>query len=121
MAAGTTHKFPITVPGIPSVLSNMLVSIEQHADWITDCLAHLRAHGAEIIEPTVEAEDGWVDHVNTVAEGTMWTAPSCHSWYLGVNVPGKARQFMPYVGGVNRYGAKCREVAANGYEGFVLG
>jgi cyclohexanone monooxygenase len=121
MAAGFPNLFTITGPGSPSVLSNMIISIEQHVDWIADCLSALRADGTDVIEPTIEAEDQWVEHVNSVAEGTMWTAPSCHSWYLGVNVPGKPRQFMPYVGGVGRYRTTCSEVAANGYEGFVTG
>lgn len=121
MASGFPNLFTITGPGSPSVLSNMLVSIEQHVDWISDCLAHMRADGDETIEPTTEAEDAWVEHVNTVADGTMYTAPSCNSWYLGANVPGKPRQFMPYVGGVGPYRLKCDEVVANGYEGFVLG
>ncbi|MEO8540669.1 MAG: NAD(P)/FAD-dependent oxidoreductase [bacterium] len=121
MAAGFPNLFTITGPGSPSVLSNMLVSIEQHVDWITDCVAYMRQDGDDTIEPTVEAEDLWVDHVNSVAEGTMYVAPSCNSWYLGANVPGKIRQFMPYIGGVGAYRQKCDEIAANGYEGFVLG
>ena len=121
MATGFPNLFTITGPGSPSVLSNMLVSIEQHVDWITDCLAFMRADGDETIEPSLEAEDRWVDHVNQVAEGTMYVAPSCNSWYLGANVPGKVRQFMPYIGGVGAYRQKCDEVAAKGYEGFVLG
>lgn len=81
----------------------------------------MRADGDETIEPAVELEDRWVDHVNQVAEGTMYVAPSCNSWYLGANVPGKVRQFMPYIGGVGAYRQKCDEVAAQGYAGFVLG
>jgi cyclohexanone monooxygenase len=73
------------------------------------------------IEPTVEAEDAWVEHVNQVADGTMYVAPSCNSWYLGANVPGKTRQFMPYIGGVGTYRQKCDAIAENGYEGFELG
>ena len=121
MAVGFPNLFTITGPGSPSVLSNMLVSIEQHVDWIADCLACLRSEGRDTIEPTVEAEDRWVNHVNEVADGTMYVEPSCNSWYLGANVPGKVRQFMPYVGGVGRYRETCDQVAANGYEGFVLG
>ncbi len=121
MATGFPNLFTVTGPGSPSVLSNMLVSIEQHVDWISDCLAHMRADGDDTIEPTDEAEDRWVDHVNNVAEGTMYVAESCNSWYLGANVPGKIRQFMPYIGGVGAYRQKCDDVAAHGYEGFVLG
>jgi cyclohexanone monooxygenase len=120
MASGFPNLFTITGPGSPSVLSNMLVSIEQHVDWIGECLDHLRANDVETIEPRTDAEDAWVEHVNDVAEGTMYVAPSCNSWYLGANVPGKTRQFMPYVGGVGTYREKCTAVAVNGYEGFVL-
>ena len=121
MAAGFPNLFTITGPGSPSVLSNMPVSIEQHADWITDCLVYLRDRDLATIEPTEAAEDEWVEHVNAVALGTMYTAPSCNSWYLGANVPGKTRQFMPYIGGVSAYRQKCDAVASAGYEGFVLG
>ena len=116
--AGFPHLFTITGPGSPSVLSNMMVSIEQHVEWIGDCIAYLRENEIEEIEPTVEAENAWAAHVNEVAKGTMFTAPTCNSWYLGANVPGKPRIFMPYVGGVAKYRAKCDEVVANGYEGF---
>jgi cyclohexanone monooxygenase len=77
-------------------------------------------HQLRAIEPTQEAEEAWIAHVNDVAKGTMFTAPSCNSWYLGANIPGKPRLFMPYVGGVGNYRRKCDEVAANGYEGFTL-
>ena len=117
---GFPNLFTITGPGSPSVLSNMLVSIEQHVDWISDCMKHMRDRQLQCIEPTLAAEEAWVDHVNEVAEGTMFTAPSCNSWYLGANIPGKPRIFMPYVGGVGVYREKCDEIAANDYEGFVL-
>ena len=98
----------------------MLVSIEQHVDWITECIEHMRDHQLQLIEPTLAAEEEWVAHVNEVAEGTMFTAPSCNSWYLGANIPGKPRIFMPYVGGVGEYRKKCDEVVANDYQGFML-
>ena len=119
--AGFPNLFTVTGPGSPSVLSNMLVSIEQHCDWIVDCLAHLQREGLTRIEANENAQDAWVAHVNEVAEGTMLTAESCNSWYLGANVPGKTRVFMPYVGGVGNYRVKCDQVAAAGYEGFTLG
>ena len=119
MTAGFPNLFMITGPGSPSVLSNMIVSIEQHVDWLTDCLAHLRARGLDCIEPTQEAEDAWVAHVNEVAHRTLY--PQANSWYMGANVPGKPRVFMPYVGGVGTYRQICDEVAAKGYEGFRLG
>ena len=116
--AGFPNLFAITGPGSPSVLSNMIVSIEQHADWIADCLTYLREHGQRTIEATVEAEDAWVEHVNQVGHMTLY--PKAASWYTGANVPGKPRVFMPYVGGVGLYRQKCDEVAAKGYEGFRL-
>ncbi|MDA0790067.1 MAG: NAD(P)/FAD-dependent oxidoreductase [Proteobacteria bacterium] len=118
--AGFPNLFTITGPGSPSVLSNMIVSIEQHVEWITDCIAHMDEHQYRAIEPTPEAEQKWIEHVNQAANGTMLTAPSCNSWYLGANIPGKPRIFMPYVGGVGAYREKCNEVAASGYEGFSL-
>jgi cyclohexanone monooxygenase len=117
---GFPNLFTITGPGSPSVLSNMFVSIEQHVDWVSDCIAQLDRQGVRSIEATAEAEQAWIAHVNQVASGTMFTAPSCNSWYLGANIPGKPRIFMPYVGGVGAYRNRCDEVAANGYEGFAL-
>jgi cyclohexanone monooxygenase len=118
MSAGFPNMFVITGPGSPSVLSNMIVSIEQHVDWISDCLAHLRARGAERIEATIAAEDKWVDHVNETAHGTLY--PQANSWYMGANIPGKPRIFMPYIGGVGVYRRICDDVAAKNYEGFTL-
>lgn len=118
MSAGFPNLFIITGPGSPSVLSNMLVSIEQHVDWITDCLSAMRKRGAETIEATRVAEDKWVDHVNEVAAGTLY--PQANSWYMGANIPGKPRIFMPYIGGVGVYRKICDEVAAKGYEGFEM-
>jgi cyclohexanone monooxygenase len=116
--AGFPNLFLITGPGSPSVLSNMLVSIEQHVDWVTDCLAYLRAHAFTGIEATASAEEAWVAHVNAVGETTLY--PLANSWYVGANIPGKPRVFMPYVGGVGTYRQQCDAVAANGYEGFTL-
>ena len=117
--AGFPNLFAITGPGSPSVLSNMIVSIEQHADWIADCLTYLRANGQASIEATGGAQDAWVEHVNQVGDMTLY--PKAASWYTGANVPGKPRVFMPYVGGVGLYRQKCDDVAAKGYEGFRLG
>ncbi len=119
--AGFPNLFTITGPGSPSVLANMIVAIEQHVDWVVDCLDHLDARGAATIEPTAEAVGEWVAHVNEVAEGTMYTAPSCNSWYLGSNIEGKTRVFMPYVGGFGRYRDRCEQIVADGYPGFVVG
>jgi cyclohexanone monooxygenase len=116
--AGYPNLFMITGPGSPSVLSNMIVSIEQHVDWLTDCIGHMRARQLHVIEPTREAEDAWIEHVNKAASRTLY--PSAASWYLGANIPGKPRVFMPYIGGVGRYRQECDEIAAKGYEGFRL-
>jgi len=116
--AGFPNLFMITGPGSPSVLSNMIVSIEQHADWIADCIEYLRNNGRQAIEATVEAQDEWVEHVNEVGHLTLY--PQANSWYMGANIPGKPRIFMPYIGGVGVYRQKCDEVAAKGYEGFRL-
>jgi cyclohexanone monooxygenase len=118
MVAGFPNMFVITGPGSPSVKANMIVAIEQHADWIMDCLQHLRAHGIERFEATEKAEADWVQHVNDVADSTLY--PKANSWYVGANIPGKPRVFMPYVGGYERYKAICDEVAAKGYEGCVM-
>ena len=117
-SAGFPNLFMITGPGSPSVLSNMIVSIEQHVDWVCDAIEHLDEQGFATIEPTPEAQDGWVDHVNQIASYTLY--PKANSWYMGANVPGKPRVFMPYAGGVGEYRKKCDEVAAKGYDGFLL-
>jgi cyclohexanone monooxygenase len=118
MSAGFPNLFFITGPGSPSVLSNMIVSIEQHVDWITDCLVFMRKGGFETMEASQEAQERWVGHVNEVAHMTLY--PQANSWYMGANIPGKPRVFMPYIGGVGVYRRICDEVAANGYEGFAM-
>jgi len=118
MSAGFPNLFIITGPGSPSVLSNMIVSIEQHVDWIADCLAYLREHGLDTMEAKKDAEDNWVAHVNEVAYTTLY--PQANSWYMGANIPGKPRIFMPYIGGVGPYRQICSDVAAKGYEGFAM-
>jgi cation diffusion facilitator CzcD-associated flavoprotein CzcO len=115
---GFPNLFTITGPGSPSVLTNMPVAIEQHVEWITDCIAHLRAKGLTTIEATEQAAEAWVAHVNDAANATLMPQAG-HSWYLGANVPGKPRVFMPYAGGMARYRAICADVAAQGYPGFV--
>ena len=117
--AGFPNLFTITGPGSPSVLTNMPVAIEQHAEWITDCIAHMRAHGLSQVETTEDATEGWVARVNEAADATLLPHAK-HSWYLGANVPGKPRVFMPYAGGMARYRVICEDVVAKGYEGFVL-
>jgi cation diffusion facilitator CzcD-associated flavoprotein CzcO len=116
--AGFPNLFTITGPGSPSVLCNMLVAIEQHVDWIADCIGYMSENNLATIEPTEAAEQDWISHVNEVAVGTMYTAPSCNSWYLGANIPGKPRIFMPYVGGFSQYREKCEHIVAQDYLGF---
>ena len=116
--AGFPNMFTITGPGSPSVFSNMVVSIEQHVDWIADCIAFVHDRGASGIEATVAAQDEWVQHVREITEGTLHA--DAESWYAGSNVPGKPRVFMPYLGGVGAYRIKCDEIAAADYEGFEL-
>ena len=118
MSAGFPNLFIITGPGSPSVLSNMIVSIEQHVDWIADCIVYMRDSGLDAIEASKDAEDNWVAHVNEVAATTLY--PQANSWYMGANVPGKPRIFMPYIGGVGPYRQICNDVATRGYEGFVM-
>jgi cyclohexanone monooxygenase len=118
MVAGFPNLFMITGPQSPGVKSQMILSIEQHADWIGDCLKHLRSRGFARIEADVRSESKWVEHVNDVADGTLY--PLANSWYVGANIPGKPRIFMPYVGGFAAYKRKCDEAAANGYEGFTM-
>jgi len=115
--AGFPNLFTITGPGSPSVLTNMLVSIQQHVEWIADCVTYLRDHDHRAIEATVEAQDAWVDWVNLIADFTLY--PKCNSWYLGANVPGKKRVFMPLIGFPD-YAAKCAQVAQDSYSGFTL-
>ncbi len=117
-AAGFPNMFMITGPGSPSVLSNMPVSIEQHVEWISDFVEHMLEAGIELVEADADAEAEWVDHVNDIASKTLY--PLADSWYMGANIPGKPRVFMPYAGGVGTYRKKCDEIAEAGYEGFVL-
>ena len=116
-AAGFPNLWMITGPGSPSVLTNMMISIEQHVDWIADAITYLRDHDEQALEPTVEAQDAWTDHVTEVGNTTLY--PSANSWYMGSNVPGKPRVFLPYIGGAGVYREECDAVAAKDYEGFT--
>ena len=118
MTAGLPNLFLITGPGSPSVLTNMITSIEHHVEWITDCLAYLRDQGIQRMEADSAYEDRWVEHVNEVANTTLF--PLADSWYTGANIPGKPRVFLPYIGGHGNYRMKCADVAFKGYEGFKL-
>ena len=116
MVPGFPNLFTVTGPGSPSVLSNMVVSIEQHVDFIADILGHMRARGHRSIQAQPEAAAAWTDEVTQLANATLY--PKGGSWYLGANVTGKPRVFMPYVGGVGAYRKTCESVVADGYRGF---
>jgi cyclohexanone monooxygenase len=117
--SGFPNLFTITGPGSPSVLVNVIIAVEQHSDWIMDCIDHMREQGLAVIEAEEAAEDRWVEHVNEKADETLY--PMANSWYVGANVPGKPRVFMPYVGGFANYDRICKEVVAEGYKGFSFG
>jgi cyclohexanone monooxygenase len=116
--SGFPNLFMITGPGSPSALTNLIRSIEHHVEWITDCIADMRRHGQTVIAARREAQDAWVEHVNEVADSTLFT--KARSWYMGHNVPGKPRVFMPYAGGMPAYVERCSKEAASGYPGFRL-
>ena len=115
---GFPNLFTITGPGSPSVFTNMITSIEQHVDWIFDCLDYLKAHNIEIIEATEKSENDWVKHNQEIAKPHIRS--SCSSWYMGSNIEGKPEIFMPYVGGFPAYVKKCEEISKSGYKGFLL-
>ena len=119
MTSGFPNLFIITGAGSPSVLVNMVVGIEHHVEWICDCIKHLRENGQATIEATKAAEDQWVEHVNQAANKTLF--PLANSWFLGANIPGKPRVFMPYVAKIGVYRKECQQIADRGYEGFTLG
>ena len=116
MSASFPNLFMITGPGSPSVKSNMIMSIEQHVDLVIETLLSMRRRGLSVVEPELEAENKWVDHVQEVANKTLF--PQANSWYMGANIPGKPRLFMPYIGGVGAYREICEEIVANNYRGF---
>lgn len=116
--AGFPNLFVITGPGSPSVLANMPLAIEQHVDWVGRCIGWMRDNGFDVVEASEDAEDSWVDHVRQVFEGTLF--PKANSWYVGANILGKQRVFMPYVGGFMPYSQRCDQVADSGYTGFTF-
>lgn len=117
--AGFPNLFTVTGPGSPSVLTNMVTSIEHHVEWITNCITDMRSADQHSIEADPVAQETWAEHVNTFA-GPIRVHDDCNSWYLGANVPGKTRVYMPYAGGLTAYMAKCEEIVAAGYEGFKI-
>ena len=116
--AGFPNMFNMAGPGSPSVLATMVTCIEQHGDWIAECMSWMRQNGKRRIEATEEAEAAWGEEVEAAARASLRS--TCDSWYVGSNIPGKARVFMPYIGGYPRYVEKCDQVAAQGYDGFAL-
>ena len=117
-STGFPNLFMITGPGSPSVLASMIQAIEQHVDWIADCIGHMRAVGATTIEPKIAHEDDWIEHVNEVSKVSLRS--TCSSWYVGANIPGRPSVFMPYIGGFPIYVNKCNEVMMSGYDSFVI-
>ncbi len=118
MSRGFPNLFLITGPGSPSVLTNVIMAIEQHVDWIARCLGHMQQRGLQHIEPTPSAEADWMSHVHEVASNTLF--PGTNSWYTGANIPGKPRVFLPYIGGLGNYSVICEDAVAAGYRGFAF-
>ncbi|WP_326542625.1 flavin-containing monooxygenase [Pseudorhodoferax sp.] len=118
MSAGYPNLFLVTGPGSPSILANVVMAIEQHVEWIADCLQHLRSQGFARIDASAQAEADWVQEVNAIAHRTL--LPTANSWYMGANIPGKPRVFMPYAGGLGDYRARCEQIVQRGYTGFRL-
>ena len=118
LIAGFPNLFIITGPGSPSVLTNMLPSIEQHVEWIMDCIDYLQLNAFTRVESEIDAENDWMKHVHESADISLRS--TCLSWYLGSNVPGKPRVFMPYIGGFPVYTKKCDQVAGAGYLGLTM-
>jgi len=117
--SGFPNLFTVTGPGSPSVLSSMVVSIEQHVEWICSLIGHMRKEGRKSVQATKAAQDKWVDYVMELGQkDVVKTHKNCNSWYLGANIPGKPRVFMPYIGGLGQYRKECDDVAQNGYTGF---
>jgi cation diffusion facilitator CzcD-associated flavoprotein CzcO len=118
--AGFPNLFTIQGPGSPSAATNFVAALEQHVDWICDCITHLRANGIRTIEASATAQQDWIDHATSLVAATVLVHPSCNSWYNGGNVPGKKRMYMGYTGGIPEYRRRCDEIAAAGYTGFKL-
>src|SRR5690606_2888627 len=116
--AGFPNMYMICGPGSPSALSNAVVSIEQHVEWVADLLTHLGEQGTAVVEAEGDAEVAWTEHVQVAGRATLY--PETDSWYMGANIPGKPRVFLPYIGGVGYYREHCAKIAADGYPGFAL-
>jgi cation diffusion facilitator CzcD-associated flavoprotein CzcO len=118
--AGFPNLFTIQGPGSPSAATNFVAALEQHVEWISDCITYLRANGIRTIEALPAAQQEWIDHATSLVAATVLVHPSCNSWYNGGNVPGKKRMYMGYTGGIPEYRRRCDEIAAGGYTGFKL-
>ena len=118
--AGFPNLFTIQGPGSPSAATNFVAALEQHVEWISECITYLRANGIRTIEALPTAQQEWVDHATSLVAATVLVHPSCNSWYNGGNVPGKKRMYMGYTGGIPEYRRRCDEIAADGYTGFKL-
>jgi cation diffusion facilitator CzcD-associated flavoprotein CzcO len=118
--AGFPNLFTIQGPGSPSAATNFVAALEQHVEWIGDCIEHLRANSIRTIEALPAAQQDWIDHTTSLVAPTVLVDPSCNSWYNGGNVPGKKRMYMGYTGGIPEYRRRCDEIAAAGYTGFAL-
>jgi cyclohexanone monooxygenase len=118
MSAGFPNLFTITGPNSPSVLTNVIMAIEQHVEWISACLQHMQSTGSQVVACTEQAQAGWMAHAHEVASKTLFK--TANSWYTGSNIPGKPRVFLPYIGGLGNYTVICNEVAADGYRGFTF-
>lgn len=118
--AGFPNLFTVQGPGSPSAATNFVAAMEQHIEWISDCIGYLRAHGHRTIDAQTDAQREWIEHATSLVAPTVLVDPSCNSWYNGANVPGKKRMYMGYTAGIPEYRRRCDEIAANGYQGFTL-
>jgi cyclohexanone monooxygenase len=119
--AGFPNLFIVQAPGSPSAATNFVAALEQHVEWIGDCIAYLRAGDHRTIEALPDAQREWIEHTTALVAPTVLVHPSCNSWYNGGNVPGKKRMYMGYTAGIPEYRRRCDEIAAAGYSGFKLG
>jgi len=119
--AGFPNLFIVQAPGSPSAATNFVAALEQHVEWIGDCIAYLRSHGYQNIEALADAQSEWIAHTTSLVAATVLVHPTCNSWYNGGNVPGKKRMYMGYTAGIPEYRRQCDEIAAAGYTGFKLG
>ena len=119
--AGFPNLFIVQAPGSPSATTNFVAALEQHVEWISDCINYLREHAYRTIEALPEAQRDWMEHTTALVASTVLVHPTCNSWYNGGNVPGKRRMYMAYAAGIPEYRRHCNEIADDGYTGFKLG